>query len=168
MDNFDHRLLLLYLQDAFIAELLCSILANDAELCKLEIHAQVNGTSPPGNRDPRLRLHELRQRLAAAHTLRSQVYAFNILPPRCRNIYGAYYLYHRFHSGLETNLGEAIQKMDLEETRGQLDQMLLKDGQNLLNRRILMAHQEQADPHMPAASGLVTGFLLAADYLHET
>lgn len=160
MDNFDRHSLGAYLQDAFFVEVLCSILADSIEQCKQDIHRS-------GGKTLKMRLQRLKQRLSAACTLRDQVYTVDVLPVRCRNIYAVYYLYGRFCSGQEVNLEEAIQIMNLDETRRPLDQMLLRDGKTLLNHRVRMAFQERDCSHMPAARRLVTDFLLAADYLHE-
>lgn len=167
MSNFDRRLLLPYLQDAFIAELLCSILANEVELSRLKIHASDKGHSPVEACELRLQLRILQQRLTEAQKLRNQVYAFNILPTHCRNIYCVYYLYHRFRSGKETDLSEAVKKMDLADTRWTLDRIILNEGRALLNQRFQAARRKQQDPAIGPENGLVEDFLLAADYIEE-
>lgn len=152
-----------YLQDAFLAELLCSTLGSSIERCKQEIHR----AAPPDEKHLRIRLQRLRHRLSAACALRDQIYAADILPHHCRNIYAAYYLYSRLCSGQETDLEEAIRNMNLDETRRQLDRILLRDGKTLLSRRFRAARREENSGDMSAVRRLVTNFLLTADYLDE-
>ena len=163
MDRYDRHFLILYFQDVFIVELLRSLLADSIEQCKRDIH----NAAPPYRKYRMIQLHRLGEWLSDACALRDQVYADGMVPTHCRNLYAAYYLYDRFRSGQEQDLEEAIRNMDLEETRRQLDRMILLEGQSMLKSRVRMARQEQSFAHISAVRRLVTDFLLAADYLRE-
>lgn len=91
----------------------------------------------------------LRGELAKANELLNRAYSINVIPTKCRSIYGVYYLYDYLSSSMAT-LSEALFHFDLEEISKKLDrviqqqraQILQTARTNALNQHIIRQNEE--------------------------
>ena len=142
----------------------------------------------------KIQIDVLRQHLSSAKKLREQVYSVNVIPYDYRSLHVAYYLHRHFSTSQETDLEKVLQTMLLNDIVKRLDKIISQNEEGLLNQRIQIAMQEQANrtmvenhreemakiakmeanqqlqigyQQMLIENQRVTNFFLAADYLRK-
>ena len=88
--------------------------------------------------------------LANTEKLLEEAYKVNIIPTKCRNIYGAYFLYDYISTSM-VSLDDALFHFDFDEVVSELREVVRQQGQiimelayaNALNEKIVKQNDEQ-------------------------
>ncbi|MBQ7088290.1 MAG: zinc ribbon domain-containing protein [Clostridia bacterium] len=88
------------------------------------------------------KLTALRSELKKTNTLLTKAYAINVIPTKCRNIYGAYFLYDYMTTSAAT-LSEALFHFDLDEISKRLDRVIQLQKEQIIQNARMQAMNQQ-------------------------